>query len=65
LKKALFVEKLMHAIGQFGPDAIQRPVLVGAGTQVGDGAQVFIRVPFLLQRIARVRFAQNLQALGP
>ena len=48
IEKTLFMEKFMHTVGKFGPNPIQCPVLVGARTQVCDGPQKLVRMPFLL-----------------
>jgi hypothetical protein len=41
-------EELVHGKGAFRADAKQRAILIGARPQVGDGAQKFIRMAFLL-----------------
>ena len=56
------MEESVHPKGQLGPDPVQGPELVGAGPQMRDGPQVLVGMAFLLQRVARIRLAEDFQA---
>ena len=56
----------MHSLARFGTDAEGRAVLVGAGTQMRNCAQKFIRMAFFLQRESfGISQAENSNALCP
>ena len=56
----------MNRLGQGGAHAQHGPIFVGSGAQMGDGAQEFVGMAFLLQRIDfRVSRAEQRQGARP
>ena len=56
----------MHSLPRFGTDAEGRAIFVGAGTQVRNCAQKFIRMAFFLQRESfGISQTENSDALRP
>ena len=62
IDKIPLLKELMDGIRQPAPHPEHRPIQVRPRPQMGDRPQELLRVPFLLQRVARFRHAHQLNA---
>src|SRR5437667_2911639 len=64
INEIALLEKLMDRVSQFAARAEDRSEEIRARPQVRNGAQKLQRMPLLLQRVTRVRFADQFNARG-
>ena len=64
ITKAAFVEKFVNRIGQLGTNTESGAVFVGTRPQMGNTAQIFVGMFFLLQRITVVGQSVNFDPIG-